>query len=311
MRNTNFKVSIIIPCLNEEDNVAVLYQQIKGVLVNTPVQFLFVDDGSTDKTLNIIEALAQKDADVKYISFSRNFGHQYALKAGIENSEGDCVICMDADLQHPPALLTTMIDKWQEGFDIVYTVRNDSDNVSALKKITAFIFYKIINSISDIEIRKGTADFRLIDKKIVEVLNNNINEYHLFYRGLIPWIGYKQTGIDYTPNKRSSGKSKYSFLKMLKLALDGITSFSIKPLKLAILLGLLLSLFSGLYGLYALGMFVFTDETVKGWTSILLSVLFIGGINMVLLGIIGEYIGKIYIQTKNRPHYIINKSNIH
>lgn len=291
--------------------MAVLYQQIKGVLVNTPVQFLFVDDGSTDKTLNIIEALAQKDADVKYISFSRNFGHQYALKAGIENSEGDCVICMDADLQHPPALLTTMIDKWQEGFDIVYTVRNDSDNVSALKKITAFIFYKIINSISDIEIRKGTADFRLIDKKIVEVLNNNINEYHLFYRGLIPWIGYKQTGIDYTPNKRSSGKSKYSFLKMLKLALDGITSFSIKPLKLAILLGLLLSLFSGLYGLYALGMFVFTDETVKGWTSILLSVLFIGGINMVLLGIIGEYIGKIYIQTKNRPHYIINKSNIH
>ena len=310
MRNTNFKVSIIIPCFNEENNVDILYKKIKEVLTGIDVQLLFIDDCSSDNTLGSIELISQSDLNVKYVSFSRNFGHQNALKAGLEYADGDCVISMDADLQHPPELITSLIEKWQEGFDIVYTIRKDNENVSFLKKISAFLFYKIINKISDIEIKKGTADFRLMDKSVVKVLNNDIKEYHLFYRGLIPWIGYTQFGIEYTPNKRSSGKSKYSFLKMLKLALDGITSFSIKPLKLAILLGLMLSLFSGLYSLYALGMFIFTDETVKGWTSILLSVLFIGGINMILLGIIGEYIGKIYIQTKNRPHYIIRKTNI-
>jgi dolichol-phosphate mannosyltransferase len=178
------------------------------------------------------------------------------------------------------------------------------------KKNTASFFYKLINRLSDIEIKQGSADFRLLDRRIVQVLIKDITEYHLFYRGLISWIGYKQIGVEYIPNKRFSGKSKYSVLKMLNLAIDGITSFSIRPLKLGIYLGLSLSIFSAFYAFYALIMSFFSSETIKGWTSILLSVLFIGGVNMILLGIIGEYIGKLFIQSKKRPYFLIKKTNI-
>lgn len=304
------RVSIVIPCYNEEGNIEKLYDQIKLIVTEHIVEYLFVDDNSSDRTLEILENLASKDENVRYLSFSRNFGHQSALRAGLEFSTGDCVISMDADLQHPPELLPAMICKWNEGYDIVYTIRRDIENVSFFKKVTASVFYKLINFLSDVEIKVGAADFRLLDKKIVKILINDISEYHLFYRGLISWIGFKQAGIEYIPNKRYSGKTKYSFLKMLNLALNGISSFSIKPLKIAILLGLILSLLSGIYGLYVLWISVFTDKTVEGWTSVILSILFIGGINMILLGIIGEYVGKIYIQIKQRPHFLISKTNI-
>lgn len=304
------RVSIVIPCYNEEGNIIRLYDQIKLIVTEYIVEYLFVDDNSSDRTLEILENLAAEDENVRYLSFSRNFGHQSALRAGLEFSTGDCVISMDADLQHPPELLPAMLSKWKEGYDIVYTIRKDIENVSFFKKVTASVFYKLINFLSDVEIKVGAADFRLLDKKIVKVLINDISEYHLFYRGLISWIGYKQTGIEYIPNKRYSGKTKYSFMKMLNLALNGISSFSIRPLKIAILLGLILSLLSGVYGLYVLWISVFTDKTVEGWTSVILSILFIGGINMILLGIIGEYVGKIYIQIKKRPHFLISKTNI-
>jgi dolichol-phosphate mannosyltransferase len=304
------KVSVVIPCFNEEGNIEILYNQISKVLAGYNIEYIFVDDNSTDKTLEIIENLSMKDIDVKYLSFSRNFGQQSALRAGLEYSTGDCVISMDADLQHPPELLIEMISKWEEGYDIVYTIRKDIENVTVFKNITASVFYKLINYLSDIEIKQGSADFRLLDKRIVKILTNDITEYHLFYRGLISWIGYNQTSIEYIPKRRFSGKTKYSVLKMINLAIDGITSFSIKPLKLAILLGLILFILSGIYGLYALGMSVFTDQTVKGWTSVILSILFVGGINMVLLGIIGEYVGKIYIQSKKRPYFLLKKTNI-
>jgi polyisoprenyl-phosphate glycosyltransferase len=308
--NNKKLISIVIPCYNEEGNIEILYNQIKQILPSYEIEYLFVDDNSTDKSLEIIEKLASLDANIKYLSFSRNFGHQSALKAGLDYSKGDCVISMDADLQHPPGLLPVLIKKWEEGYDVVITVRKDVQNVTYFKKITAFLFYKLINYLSDVNIKEGSADFRLLDKRIVQVLNNDIGEYHLFYRGLISWIGYKQTSVEYIPNKRHSGKSKYSILKMLAFAINGVTSFSIKPLKIAILLGLILSLLSGVYGFYALWISIFTDETVQGWTSVILSILFIGGINMILLGIIGEYVGKIYIQIKNRPHFLINKTNI-
>jgi len=304
------KISIIVPCYNEEGNIEVLYQQISDVLPNYLIEYIFVDDNSNDKTLPILEALSIKDSRVNFISFSKNFGHQSALRAGLEYATGDCAISMDADLQHPPELLNTLIDKWKEGFDIVYTVRKDEENTSKFKKVTASLFYKIMNVLTDIEIKQGSADFRLVDKRIVEVLTKDITEYHLFYRGLISWIGYKQFGIEYVPNKRFSGTTKYSLKKMTNFAIDGITSFSIKPLKLGILLGLTLSLLSGLYGTYAIALAVFTDEAVKGWTSIMISVLFIGGINMILLGIIGEYVGKIYMQGKKRPYFLIKQTNI-
>jgi len=304
------KISIIIPCYNEEGNVELLYKKIKETLPENTIEFVFVDDNSNDNTLNILEELSLIDSNVKYLSFSRNFGHQNALRAGLEYSTGDCVISMDADLQHPPELLQEMIDKWNEGYDIVYTVRKDIENVSKFKKVTASVFYNLINNLSDIEIKQGAADFRLIDKKIVRILVDNITEYHLFIRGIISWIGFKQTYIEYVPNKRFSGTTKYSLSKMINFAIDGITSFSIRPLKLAILLGLLISFLSAIYGVYAVVMAVFTDETLKGWASVLVSILFVGGINMILIGIVGEYIGKIYIQSKNRPYFLIKKTNI-
>lgn len=307
--NNEITISIVIPCYNEEGNIEILFNQINNILSDTKIEYIFVDDNSNDNTLSIIENLSKINVNVKYLSFSRNFGHQYALRAGLEYATGDCVISMDADLQHPPELLKTLINKWQEGYDIVYTIRKDVENVSIFKKISSTFFYKLINSLSDIEINQGSADFRLLDKKIVHILINDITEYHLFYRGLISWIGFKQIGVEYIPNKRFSGKSKYSILKMISFAIDGITSFSIKPLKLAILLGMLLSVLSGIYGIYVIGMALFTNETVKGWSSVLLSILFIGGVNMVLLGIIGEYIGKLYIQSKNRPYFLIKKTN--
>jgi dolichol-phosphate mannosyltransferase len=311
MNKSSETISIVIPCYNEEGNIAMLHKSINNTLPEYNIEYIFIDDNSNDKTLEIIEELSNTNTNVKYISFSRNFGHQSALRAGYEYSTGACVISMDADLQHPPEVLKLLIDKWNEGFDVVYTIRKDVENVSRFKKTTAFYFYKLINSLSDIEIKQGAADFRLLDRRIVDVLINDIAEYHLFYRGLISWIGYKQIGIEYIPNMRFSGKSKYSFLKMVSFALDGITSFSIKPLKIAILFGLLLAILSGFYGLYALFMAIFTNETVKGWTSVLVSILFIGGINMILIGIIGEYVGKLYIQSKNRPYFLIKKANIY
>ncbi|MBS1553227.1 MAG: glycosyltransferase family 2 protein [Bacteroidetes bacterium] len=304
------KISIVIPCYNEEGNVVELYNKINEILSDYTVEYIFIDDNSKDETLNILEELSEKDSNVKFISFSRNFGHQNALRAGLEYSTGECVISMDADLQHPPEILPKLIEKWKEGYEIVFTVRKDIENVSKFKKITASLFYKLINTLSDIDVKQGAADFRLLDKKIVRILIDDITEYHLFYRGLISWIGYKQTYIEYIPNKRFSGSTKYSLFKMINFATDGITSFSIRPLKLAILLGLSLSFFSAIYGIYVISMALFTDETLKGWASVLVSILFIGGINMILLGIVGEYIGKLYIQSKKRPYFLIKKSNI-
>lgn len=303
-------VSIVIPCHNEQGNINTIYSEIKEVLSGHKLEFVFIDDHSRDGTLTVIEKLSAQDTRVKYISLSRNFGHQSALRAGLEYAKGDCVISMDADLQHPPHLLPDLISKWEDGYEVVYTVRKDIDNVSFLKRSSSSLFYSLINSMSDIEIRQGSADFRLLDKSIVKILVNDITEYHLFYRGLVSWVGYKQAGIEYVPAKRFSGKSKYSFFKMLSFAADGITSFSIKPLKIAILFGLLITILSAIYGVYVVAMAIFTEETVRGWSSVLTSILFIGGVNMVLLGIIGQYLGKLYIQSKNRPHFLIAKTNI-
>ena len=307
---SNALISIVVPCYNEEGNVELLYSKVKETLSDAKLEFIFVDDNSNDRTLEIIDSLSKKDESIKYISFSRNFGHQNALKAGLDNANGDCVISMDADLQHPPEMLPELIDKWIKGYDIVYTLRKDVENVSFFKKITSSLFYKLMNRFSEVEIKEGSADFRLLDRKIVDILTTNFSEFHLFYRGLISWIGFNQVGVEYIPHKRFSGTTKYSIAKMFSFALNGITSFSIKPLKLAVLLGVFISAISFCYALYVLYVAIFTDATVQGWSSVILSVLFIGGINMILLGIIGEYIGKLYIEGKKRPYYLIKSTNI-
>jgi dolichol-phosphate mannosyltransferase len=304
-----FSVSVVIPCFNEQDNIAILHQSLTDSLKSCPsYELIFVDDGSTDTTLEIIQSIAKSDVNVRYISLSRNFGHQHALKAGLDNASGDCVISLDADMQHPPGLIPHMIEKWQEGFEVVNTIRGEQKSLSFTKKISSGLFYNIINRVSSVEIKPGVADFRLLDRKVVDALKQ-FNENYIFLRGLIPWMGFKQTSIDFEPLERHAGQTKYSFIRMLRLALDGITSFSSKPLYLSIAIGSVIAGVAFLYGIYAVYVHFFTENALPGWTSITASVLFIGGIQLIMLGIIGVYLGKLFIESKKRPNYIIRQKN--
>ncbi len=303
-------ISVIIPAYNEAGNIKIIARKVSEQLKNEgDYEIIFVDDGSKDATLKEIKELAGNESSIKFISLSRNFGHQKALKAGLDQADGDCVISMDADLQHPPELIGELIEKWKAGFDIVYTVRRDLHHTGFVKKITSRLFYKIINFISDVDIPLGSADFRLLDRKVVVELRK-FNENWLFIRGIVSWLGFKQTGIEYTVRNRQSGKSKYSFKKMASFALHGITSFSIIPLRVSIMLGLLISFLSFLYTIYALLDKFYFKTTVPGWTSILISVLFLGGMQLIFLGVIGEYLGKMFIETKNRPAYVVKEKKL-
>jgi len=303
------KISIIIPCFNEDGNIDYIYNQVINVINGCEYELIFVDDGSIDNTLDKIHAIAETDKRVRYISFSRNFGHQNAIKAGYDHSIGDCAISLDADGQHPVSLMPELIAKWRDGYDVVFTLRDDKKNTGIFKRLTAWFFYKIVNILSDTKVHPGASDFRLIDRKVIDELKN-FSEESLFYRGLIPWLGFKQTGISYIPDKRNSGKTKYSLRKMISFASSGITSFSIKPLHLSIYLGFFFASMAILYGLYAIYVAIFTNEAVIGWTSLIASIMFIGGLQFIIIGIIGEYLGKLFINNKKRPHYIISQSNI-
>jgi len=304
------KISIVIPVYNEAGNIVLIFHAIKKVFESLPYDFsiIFVNDGSQDETLTIIKKLSEENKEVDYISFSRNFGHQNALKAGFDNSNADAVISMDGDMQHPPTMIPELITLWENGNDIVYTIRKDHKELPMLKRTTSNLFYKIMNRLSSIELERGTADFRLLDKKVVNILRD-IKEYDLFWRGMVKWLGFKQISIEYTPDERASGKSKYTLHKMLELALRGITSFSTKPLSLAIYIGFLSSLISILYIPYALASY-FYGHVISGWASIIVTIAFFGGLQLMILGIIGIYLGKLFMQSKNRPHYIVNESKL-
>ncbi len=306
----NKKVSILIPVHNEEGNVNAIAAALGEVLSSSAYQYeiIFVDDGSSDNSLNEIKALARQEKHIFYISFSKNFGHQNALKAGFDLVTGDCLISMDGDMQHPPSLIPEMLQKWEEGYEIVYTIRKDHKEVPMLKQRTSEMFYNVMNRLSDIELESGTADFRLMDKSVIKVARN-LKETDLFWRGLVKWIGFKQIGIEYEPADRQKGKSKYTFKRMVQLALAGITSFSIKPLNLAIYLGLLFSVLSLLYIPYVL-FSIYFGHTISGWASLIITIVFFGGLQLMILGIMGLYIGKMFMQTKERPHYIVKESNL-
>ena len=303
-------VSIVIPAYNEEDNVIVIVERLENIFRNLPYRFevILVDDGSKDKTLAVIKAMASAKPNIFYIEFSRNFGHQPALKAGLDQAQGDCVISMDADLQHPPELIRQMLQKWEEGYEVVYTRRQEDKALSLKKRKTSALYYKLLNVLSDIEIEPGTADFRLLDKKVVEVFKD-FHENEPFIRGLIKWLGFKQYAIDYTPGARHSGSSKYNLTKMMRLAIHGVTSFSIKPLYTAVYLGFTFSVLSLLYIPYVLHAF-YVGKEVDGWASMIMTIVFFGGLQLIILGIIGIYIGKMFLQSKNRPNYIIRSSNL-
>lgn len=302
-------ISIIIPAYNEESNIAILLGKLVLALESYKYEIIFIDDGSTDNTLGIIAKIHHEMPNVHFISFSRNFGHQNALKAGIDYSNGDLIISMDADLQHPPYIIKEMIMKWEEGFDIVYTKRIEQPDLPLFKKLTSTFFYKTLNLLSDTSIDSGTSDFRLIDKEIANLIRHT-TESNLFLRGFISWLGFKQYKIVFSPEKRHSGKTKYSFVKMLGFGLNGITSFSIKPLRLSIYLGLLVSSIAFVYAFYAIYIYFFTQKVVSGWTSVLASVLFLGGVQLFILGIIGEYLGKMFMNVKKRPDYIITNTSL-
>jgi polyisoprenyl-phosphate glycosyltransferase len=306
----DFTVSIVIPCFNEQNNIPVLTGELTGVLSKyNDYEILFIDDGSTDDTLSIIKQLSENNERIKYVSFSRNFGHQYALKAGIDLAKGDCVISLDADLQHPVSLLDQMIQRWQEGFDLVLTVREEGPNTSFFKRKTATMFYRLINSLSDIDLEKGSADFRLMDRAVVEVFKQ-MKESSLFMRGLVSWVGFKRTSLQYMPHDRLAGTSKYSLSKMLWLALDGIISFSIRPLHVSIAMGTIISLLSFGYGIYAIIMNIFYNKVITGWTSLIVSLLFLSGVQLLMIGILGEYVGKLFMESKKRPSYIIKEKKL-
>ncbi len=304
-------ISIVIPAYNEESNIELVIQRLVKVMDATyeNYEILLVDDGSTDASLVRIKQLAAQNHTLKFISLSRNFGHQNALKAGLDYAKGEAVISMDADLQHPPELILEFLKLWKEGYDVVYSIRKDNSETSLSKRSTSNMFYRILNSLSDIKIETGVADFRLMNRKVLNVLTN-LNENELFIRGLVSWIGFKQIGIEYRPEKRLSGESKYTLIKMFRFALQGITSFSIRPLYIATYLGIGFSLLSILLYIPYILISFYSGHVVSGWSSVLATVVFLGGLQLMILGIIGIYLGKLFMQAKNRPTYIIGETNI-
>lgn len=304
-------LSVIIPVYNEEANVLPLYDRLKKVCVSLQqksIELLFVNDGSTDRTLEIVKGLACSDASVRYIDLSRNFGHQIAVTAGLDHCKGELVVIIDADLQDPPELIPEMIAKIKEGNDVVYARRVVRKGETFMKKLTAKLFYRLLRTITSVEIPVDTGDFRVITRRVVNILNQ-MPEREKFLRGQIAWIGFNQTYVEYQRDERLAGRTSYTWRRMLRLALDGITSFSNFPLKVATVSGFVMAFVSFLLMLFALYSRFVWKVYEPGWTSLMLSVLFIGGIQLVAIGIIGEYIGRISNNVKQRPTYLIKDTN--
>lgn len=301
-------ISIIVPMYFEEKVVNECYKRLTSIASenNLHYELIFVNDGSTDRTFELLEEICQKDFHVKVISFSRNFGHQIAVTAGIDKSRGDAVVIIDADLQDPPELIPDMIKLWEQGYDVVYGKRKKRDGESWFKLITAKMFYRVLHKMSDVKIPMDTGDFRLIDRKVVETLKK-MPEHNRFLRGMSSWIGFKQIALEYERKERFAGETKYPFKKMLKLALDGIFSFSSKPLKLMEHLGTITVLISLLLLAYSI-INKFANPVATSFSVILLALAcFIGGIQLLSIGILGEYIARIYDESKGRPLYIIER----
>ncbi|MDD3859199.1 MAG: glycosyltransferase [Bacteroidales bacterium] len=312
MKKNNTEISIVLPVFNEENNLAQLYDELLDVLKKIDVksfEIIFINDGSTDDSLNIIKDLSVKNKFVKYIDLSRNFGQQIAISAGLEKASGKYIVIMDSDLQDPTDLIQDLYNKAKEGYDVVYAKRKKRKGESVFKKITAKIFYRTLRSITKCNIPVDAGDFRIISAKVAVVLNN-MPEQQKFLRGQVAWVGFKQTSVEFDRDSRKSGKSGYSVSRMLRFAIDGITSFSDFPLKLATFLGFFVSIISFILMLWALYQRLIAQQYVQGWTSLILSVLFIGGIQLITIGIIGEYIGRIGSNIRKRPLYIINDTNL-
>lgn len=304
------KVSIVIPMYYEEEIAQECYKRVVNNLKKLQeyeYEIIFVNDGSKDKTLAILEEIAKIDKQVKIISFSRNFGHQCAVTAGLKYVTGDAIVIMDADLQDPPELIPDMLKLWEEGNEIIYGKRKTRKGESKFKLLTAKLFYSTLNALSDVEIPKDTGDFRVVDRKVVEVINE-LPEHNKFLRGLFSWVGFEQKELEYERKERVAGKTKYPLKKMIKLGLDGIISFSTKPLKIVGGLGIVAIMLSCIILVYAMASFIFKwNNLTAGWTSLMVTITFFSGTILISLWMIGEYIARIYDENKGRPQYIIKQ----
>jgi glycosyltransferase involved in cell wall biosynthesis len=306
--DTSVRYSVIVPLYNEEGVVDECYKQLSAVMASTnePYELVLINDGSEDRTVEMVKSICEKDPCVKFINFSRNFGHQIAITAGMDLAGGDAIVVIDADLQDPPAVILEMIEKWKQGYEVVYGKRAKRKGETIFKKLTAMMFYRFLASMTNTAIPTDVGDFRLIDRKVCDVMKL-IREKNRFVRGLVSWIGFRQTDVIYVRDKRYAGVTKYPFVKMLRFATDAVISFSNTPLKLATYSGFLISGAGFGYMFYALYRHFVAAETVKGWTSLIILNLFFSGIILTILGIIGEYIGRIYNESKDRPLYILKE----
>jgi glycosyltransferase involved in cell wall biosynthesis len=310
MSEKNIELSVIVPLFNEEQNIGALNERIITVLASMPIsnEVIYINDGSKDKTLPLIIGLTHQFPNIKYIDFSRNFGHQQAISAGIQFAKGKYLVIMDGDGQDPPELIPELYQKACSGFEVVYAKRKKRQGEGLLKKFTAKLFYRILAKITNIEIPVDTGDFRIIHQKVQRILNQ-MPEQHKYIRGQIAWIGFNQTFIEYDREERMSGQTKFTYRKMIGFAIDGISGFSTWPLKVATISGFIVSFISFMLIIYSLYQ-KFFGETEKGWTSLNISVLFIGGIQLIGIGILGEYLGRVSENVKNRPHFIVRDSNL-
>lgn len=310
MESSHPTLSIVVPLYNEEGNVAPLFARIEPVLARLPEshEIVIVNDGSDDATAQRVREQMRKGNKVVLVNLSRNFGHQLAATAGIETASGDAVILMDGDLQDPPELIADFVAKWREGYDVVYAIRRSRRGESTFKLLTARLFYRIVRRLTKVDIPVDAGDFRLMSRRVVEALRRS-TERHRFLRGMVSWVGFRQIGIPYDRDVRYSGKTKYPFTKMLRFAVDGITSFSDAPLRFASYLGFCASFVAFVYALYVIISKLFNINPLgytPGWASTIVAVLFLGGVQLIGIGILGEYLGRVYDEVKGRPIYIVS-----
>jgi dolichol-phosphate mannosyltransferase len=301
-------ISVVVPCYNEEAVIGITHSRLSGVLRALPVahEIVYVNDGSKDRTLALLKEIQGHDVQVRIVAFSRNFGHQIAVTAGIDHASGDAIVIIDADLQDPPELIGEMIAKWREGYDVVYGTRTERAGESTFKVATARWFYRLLNSLSDTPIPLDTGDFRLIDRAVADAMRD-MPEHDRFLRGMVAWLGFRQYALSYRRDARAAGETKYPLRKMIAFAADGILSFSISPLRAAVWFGLATAAIALCGIAYDIFTRLFTHEWVSGWASLLFAILLVGGVQLIMLGVVGEYVGRIYREGKRRPLYLVRE----